>query len=96
MSEYTSIEYRVEDSVARLTLNRPEKRNALNSTIRDEIVSALKAAERDDEVRVVLIEGAGPSFCSGYDINPAGSGRPSEYVSRQWFDGWTDHSLERR
>ena len=33
---------------------------------------------------------AGPSFCSGYDINPAGSGRPSEYVSRQWFDGWTD------
>lgn len=90
MSEYTSIEYRTEDNIAHITLNRPEKRNALNSTIRDEIVTALRAAERDDEVRVVLIEGAGPSFCSGYDINPSGSGRPSEYVSRRWFDGWTD------
>ncbi|HZQ35379.1 MAG TPA: enoyl-CoA hydratase-related protein, partial [Dehalococcoidia bacterium] len=59
-------------------------------TLRDEIVDALRTAERDDEVRVVLIDGAGPSFCSGYDITPNGSGRPSEYVSRQWFDGWTD------
>lgn len=90
MSEYTSIEYQVHDHIARITLNRPEKRNALNGTIRDEIVTALTAAERDDEVRVLLIEGAGPSFCSGYDINPSGSGRPSEYVSQRWFDRWTD------
>ncbi len=90
MAEYTNLIYRVEDRIARLTLNRPEKRNALSGTLRDEIVDALRTAERDDEVRVVLIDGAGPSFCSGYDITPDGSGRPTEYVSRQWFDGWTD------
>ncbi|HEY7295017.1 MAG TPA: enoyl-CoA hydratase-related protein [Dehalococcoidia bacterium] len=90
MAEYTSLIYRVEQRIARLTLNRPEKRNALSATLRDEIVDALHTAERDDEVRIVLIDGAGPSFCSGYDITPDGSGRPTEYVSRRWFDGWTD------
>jgi enoyl-CoA hydratase len=90
MAEYSALLYRVEERIARITLNRPEKRNALNSTLRDEIVAALHAAERDDEVRVVLIDGAGPSFCSGYDITPGGTGRPTEYVSRSWFDGWTD------
>lgn len=90
MADYSSILYQVEDRIARITMNRPEKRNALNATMRDEIVAALKQAERDDEVSVVLIDGAGPSFCAGYDITPDGSGRPSEYVSRQWFDDWTD------
>jgi enoyl-CoA hydratase len=90
MTEYTSILYEVEDRIARVTLNRPEKRNALSATLRDEVVTALRAAERDDAVSIVLIEGAGPSFCSGYDITPDGSGRPTEYVSRRWFDGWTD------
>ncbi len=90
MTDYTSLIYRVEDRIARITLNRPEKRNALNTTIRNEIVDALRAAERDDDVSVVLIDGAGASFCSGYDITPGGSGRPSEYVSAKWFDAWTD------
>jgi enoyl-CoA hydratase len=90
VTDYSSIIYQVEERIARITLNRPEKRNALNTTIRNEIVEALHAAERDDEVRVVLIEGSGPSFCAGYDITPGGSGRPAEYVSAQWFDAWTD------
>ena len=90
MADYSSILYRVEDRLARITLNRPEKRNALNQTMRDEIVAALRAAERDDEVSIILIDAAGPSFCSGYDITPNGSGRPADYVSRRWFDSWTD------
>ena len=90
METHAAIIYAVEDRVARITLNRPEKRNALDTTLRNEIVDALRTAERDDEVSVVLIDGAGPSFCSGYDITPTGSGRPSEYVSQRWFDGWTD------
>jgi enoyl-CoA hydratase len=90
VADYEAIIYRADDRIARITLNRPEKRNALNTTMRDEIVDALKTAERDDEVRVILIDGAGPSFCSGYDITPSGSGRPAEYVSARWFDGWTD------
>ncbi len=90
MPEYTSILYRVDDRIARITMNRPEKRNALNATMRGEMVDALRTAERDDAVSVVLIDGAGPSFCSGYDITPDGSGRPTEYVSSKWFDAWTD------
>lgn len=90
METHAVIIYTVEDRIARITLNRPEKRNALDTTLRDEIVDALRTAERDDEVSVVLIDGAGPSFCSGYDITPTGGGRPSEYVSQRWFDGWTD------
>jgi len=90
MTEYSAILYRVEDRVARITLNRPEKRNALNSTLRNEFVDALHAAERDDEVRVILVDAAGPAFCSGYDITPGGNGRPQEYVSQKWFDAWTD------
>src|SRR4051794_542316 len=78
MAEYTSILYSAEERIARITLNRPEKRNALNTTLRNEIVDALRAAERDDDVSVVLIEGAGASFCSGYDITPGGPGRPTE------------------
>jgi enoyl-CoA hydratase len=65
---YKHILYRIENRIARVTLNAPEKRNALSFLMRDEIVSALRAAEADDDVSIVLIDGAGPSFCSGYDM----------------------------
>jgi enoyl-CoA hydratase len=54
--------------VRRITLNRPEKRNALSPLLQDELIDAVHAAERGNEVRVIVIRGAGPSFCSGYDI----------------------------
>src|SRR6476619_4285770 len=60
--------YDVADGVARITLNRPEKRNALN----DELIGAIKAslhrAHADDEVSVILLTGAGDDFCSGADL----------------------------
>lgn len=90
MDEYRSVIYRVESHIARITMNRPEKRNALNTTLRTEIVAALKVAEADDEVSVILIDGAGEGFCSGYDLSPDRDDRPSEYVSAQWFDVMTD------
>src|SRR5688572_4642056 len=68
MSEYNKILYRVENSIARVTLNRPEKRNALDSEIVSEIKAALKAAAGDESVRVILITGAGKDFCSGADL----------------------------
>ena len=69
--EYKNILYNVQDRIARITLNRPEKRNALSFELRREVVHALRAAEADDDVTVILIDGAGPSFCSGYDITPS-------------------------
>jgi enoyl-CoA hydratase/carnithine racemase len=55
------------DGVAVLTLNRPEKRNALSRALRDEIVRRLDALEQDDAVRVVILTGAAPAFCAGFD-----------------------------
>ena len=55
------------DGVAVLTLNRPEKRNALSRAARDEIVQRLDALEKSDAVRAVVLTGAAPAFCAGFD-----------------------------
>ena len=55
--------------VRRITLNRPEKRNALNATLRREILTATRELDRDPEVRVTIIRGAGTCFSAGYDLS---------------------------
>lgn len=57
-----------ETHVATITMNRPEKRNALSHRLRGEIFHALKVAERDNEINVIVLKGAGPCFSSGYDF----------------------------
>jgi len=59
----------VEGSVARITLNRPEKRNALNDAVIAGLKENLKKAAADKDVRVVVIAGAGKDFCSGADLS---------------------------
>ena len=54
--------------VERITLNRPEKRNAMSFTLQRELVAAVHAAEYDKDVRCIVIRGAGSSFCAGYDL----------------------------
>ena len=61
--------YSVEDGIARITLNRPERRNALNDAVIAGLKAALHSAESDNAVRVVMITGAGPDFCSGADLS---------------------------
>ena len=61
--------YAVEGTVARVTLNRPEKRNALNDAVIAGIKDGLKKASEDERVRVVVISGAGKDFCSGADLS---------------------------
>jgi methylglutaconyl-CoA hydratase len=68
MSEDHKVLFSVDQSIARITLNRPDKRNALNDELVSEFKDALKAAERDETVRVVLVTGAGKDFCSGADL----------------------------
>jgi len=57
------------DKVAVVTLNRPEKRNALSTALRNEIDACLGELEADDSVSVVVVTGAGPVFCAGFDRN---------------------------
>jgi methylglutaconyl-CoA hydratase len=65
----TEVLYSVEGSVARVTLNRPEKRNALNDVVVAGLKQRLREASLDPQVRVVLIAGAGKDFCSGADLS---------------------------
>ncbi|NQV55163.1 MAG: enoyl-CoA hydratase/isomerase family protein [Rhodospirillales bacterium] len=67
--------YDVEDKLATITFNRPERRNAINWDMSAEISAALKAAEGDKNVSVIILKGAGDCFSSGYDLG-AGMGKP--------------------
>ena len=69
MSESEVVLYSVEGSVASITLNRPEKRNALNDALIAGIKQGLRNAAADKNVRVVVISGAGKDFCSGADLS---------------------------
>jgi enoyl-CoA hydratase len=60
-----------EGPVARLILNRPEKHNALRFDEMDDLVAALRDAEYDDDIKVIILKGNGPSFCAGHDYNDA-------------------------
>src|SRR5437764_9421081 len=65
---YRKILYELRDGVARITLNRPEKRNALDGEIVAELKAAVSASACDEACRVVLLTGAGTDFCSGADL----------------------------
>jgi len=67
-SEFSTLLYQVRDHVATVTLNRPERRNALNPRAYAEIEAAFRAVSADGEVRVAIVTGADPAFCSGEDV----------------------------
>jgi enoyl-CoA hydratase len=77
--------------VRRLTLNRPAKRNALSNALRGEMFKALEDADRDAEVRVIVIRGAGTCFSSGYDL--AGLG-PLPFHTAGHQGQWARHVVE--
>lgn len=73
MSSLVQVEH--DDGFARLTLNRPEKRNALSLELRAELRDALHALAGDDDVRCLLLTGAGTAFCAGMDTSEFGGDR---------------------
>ena len=86
--------------VRRITMNRPEKRNALFHTLRGEILQALREADQDESVRVSIIRGAGKCFSAGYDLGggnegldlpfytPGGDGQWPRHVTEGWMSIW--------
>ena len=70
MAEFENVLVDVEGPVATITLNRPEKLNALSEGLRSDLHSALAELNPGDSVRVIRIRGAGRAFCAGYDITP--------------------------
>ena len=86
--------------IARITLNRPEKRNAISTPLRVELLDALRAHDHDPEVRVTIVRGAGKCFSAGYDLGGGsmmddppyhtapGDGSWSRHVTEGWFSIW--------
>lgn len=74
-SEFSTIRYEVEKGRARITLNRPEKLNALSMELQTELNQALWEADNDVNVHVVILRGAGRAFSAGYDLTPLASRR---------------------
>ncbi|MGB1686239.1 MAG: enoyl-CoA hydratase-related protein, partial [Pseudomonadales bacterium] len=66
--QFEFINYEVDQGRARITLNRPEKRNALSIEMVEELRNALWEADDDKSVHCVILRGAGNSFCAGYDL----------------------------
>jgi enoyl-CoA hydratase/carnithine racemase len=72
--------YSVEDGVATVTLNRPDKLNAFTTRMRDELIAVFDETDADDAVRAVIITGAGRGFCAGADLSAGG--KTFDYASR--------------
>ena len=66
---FTEIKYDVADKIATITLNRPEKLNAFTGTMMSELIEAFGKADADDDVRAVIVTGAGRGFCAGADLS---------------------------
>jgi enoyl-CoA hydratase/carnithine racemase len=78
-TDFQCVLYAVENGVATVTLNRPERRNALNRRAYDELEAAFRHAAIDDAARCVVVTGSDPAFCSGEDVKEMMTGeRPPE------------------
>src|SRR5258708_32064667 len=77
---FEQILYAAENGIATITLNRPEKLNAFTETMRRELIAAFDRVDADDEVRAVIVTGAGRAFCAGADLS-AGR-KPFDYAAR--------------
>lgn len=69
---FTTIEFEVSEAIATITLNRPEQLNALDPTMERELLQVWDLVDAEDEVRAVVVTGAGRAFCAGFDLSEAG------------------------
>jgi enoyl-CoA hydratase/carnithine racemase len=82
LTQLETILYSVEDGIATITLNRPEKMNAFTAKMRDEVIAALDETDRDDAVRAVIFTGSGSkAFCAGADLSSGGN--TFDYANRK-------------
>ncbi|UVE16718.1 crotonase/enoyl-CoA hydratase family protein [Pseudomonas sp. LS44] len=96
MTEST-VHYSVTGRVATLTLNRPERLNAIDDRMPDDIAAAVARANADDAVHVIVLTGAGRGFCSGYDLKFFAENPRGVYGSQEMpWDPMVDYALMKR
>jgi enoyl-CoA hydratase/carnithine racemase len=72
MPTFETLLYAVEDGIATITLNRPDKLNAFNTQMMKDMIAAFDETDGDDDVRAVIVTGAGRAFCAGADLSAGG------------------------
>jgi enoyl-CoA hydratase len=95
---YSSIDYRTDGRLAYLTLNRPDRLNAIDAAMPGEIRRAVEEANADRSVHVIVVQGAGRAFCAGYDLKQYAEGGQDSQRGGPWdpmadyrlMRGWTD------
>jgi len=93
---YSSVSYEVSGRIAYLTLNRPDRLNAINDVMPGEIRSAAEEADRDDRVHVLVVQGAGRAFCAGYDLTDYAEGATTGIQEEMPWDPITDYRFMKR
>ncbi len=79
---YSTLNIAVDGRIATITLNRPERLNAINDDMPGEIRLAVEAANADDRVHVIVVRGAGNAFCAGYDLKYYAEGDPTNIITQ--------------
>jgi len=82
---YETLNYSVADAIAIITLNRPERMNALTKVMEAELLAAVEAAARDKSVRAMILTGAGRAFCAGMDMDELEVLPPEDIRAEQWM-----------
>ncbi|WP_226581212.1 crotonase/enoyl-CoA hydratase family protein [Acuticoccus sediminis] len=95
MTEFETLAVDVADRIMTVTLSRPEKLNAFNATMRDELIAAFDMSDADDVVRAVIVTGAGRAFCAGADLSGNGRGfaNPGAPLGPDGKEDWSDPSI---
>jgi enoyl-CoA hydratase len=94
--EFTTLIYTTADRIATITLNRPERLNAINDAMPGEIRAAVETAEADDDVHVIVLTGAGRAFCAGYDLKEYAEDADTPYNQTMPWDSMFDFEMMHR
>ena len=94
--EYQSIRYEVSDRIATITLNRPERLNAIDERMPGEIRDAVESADEDSRVHVVILTGAGRAFCAGYDLSEFAERAENPHTQDMPWDPTVDFRMMNR
>ena len=93
---YSTLLYATDGPVATITLNRPERLNTIVPPMPDEFAAAIAAAVRDQSVKVIVLRGAGRSFCAGYDFGGGFHHWDEQLTTDGKWDPGKDFQIARR
>ena len=92
--EFKTLRYETQDRVARITLDRPDRLNAISPAMPGELRAAVEEANEDDSVHVIVLQGAGRAFCAGYDLKLFAEGEA--FTQKMPWDPMKDYKVMRR